>query len=152
MIKKINNEIFYSNQKLPIIKKKQIDFLIKKALKNKSQKSRLCTHKNEKDKLHEMFVVHTKDYSVRPHYHLNKSESLYVLHGSANLLIFNNSGKIIKKIQLGTLNSGKTFYYRIHQKVIHSLEIKSRYLVFHEVTTGPFKKKYTVYKNLKAKF
>ena len=99
-----------------------------------------------------MFVVHTKDYSVRPHYHLNKSESLYVLHGSANLLIFNNSGKITKKIQLGTLNSGKTVYYRIQQKVIHSLEIKSRYLVFHEVTIGPFKKKYTVYKNLKAKF
>ena len=75
MIKKINNEIFYLNQKLPILSKKLINFLIKKTLKNKS-KNVDFVYKNRKDKLHEMFVVHTKKYSVQPHYHLNKSESL----------------------------------------------------------------------------
>ena len=148
MIKKINNEIFYSNQKLPILSKNLINFLVKRALKNKSQKSRLCTHKNEKDKLHEMFVVHTKRYSVQPHFHLNKSESLFVLHGSANLLIFDKNMKVKKKIQLGTYNSGKTFYYRINKETIHSLEIKSKFLIFHEVTTGPFVRNKPIYKNL----
>ena len=97
-----------------------------------------------------MFVVHTKKYSVQPHYHLNKSESLFVLHGSANLIIFDKNMKIKKKIQLGTYGSGKTFYYRINGKTIHSLEIKSKYLIFHEVTSGPFVRKNTIYKNIKS--
>ena len=146
MFKKINNEVFYSKKNLPVLNKKNINFLINKALKNKSKKTRLCTHINRQDKLQEMFVVHLKNYKVVPHYHLNKSESLYVLKGSANLLIFDKNKKIKKKIKLGTFDSGKIFYYRIKERVIHSLEINSKYFVFHEVTVGPFKKKDTIYK------
>jgi cupin fold WbuC family metalloprotein len=146
MINKINNEVFYSTESLPIIKRSQINLLVKQARKNKSQKSRLCTHKNTRDKLHEMFVVHTNKYKVKPHYHLNKCESLHVLYGSADLIIFDKLKKIKKKIVLGTYNSGKIFYYRIKKKVIHSLDVKSKYFIFHEVTLGPFVKKHTIYK------
>jgi len=71
---------------------------------------------------------------------------LHVLYGSADLIIFDKFKKIKKKIALGTYNSGKIFYYRIKKKVVHSLDIKSKYFIFHEVTLGPFVKKHTIYK------
>ena len=46
----------------------------------------------------------------------------------------------------------KNFYYRINGKTIHSLEIKSKYLIFHEVTSGPFVRKNTIYKNVNLNF
>lgn len=151
MITKLNNEVFYSNSSLPLLNKKNLNFLIKKAKKNKSHKSRICTHANKNKKLHEMFVVHTKNYNVRPHKHKFKEESLYVIEGQADLIIYDNKGKKTKTVKLGTVKSGDIFYYRINNSVFHSLKIKSNYFIFHETTTGPFIRKNTIFANWQDK-
>ena len=92
-----------------------------------------------------MIIVHNKDYYVRPHSHIKNSESLFVIKGVADLVIFNKTGKVVKKINLGDLNSEKIFYYRIPKNIIHTLIIKSKLFIFHEVTEGPFNTKNTFY-------
>ena len=76
------------------MKKKDIEYLQSIALSNITGKSRICSHKNIEEKLHEMFIFHKKDYYVRPHRHFNKSESILILEGSADLVLFDEKGDI----------------------------------------------------------
>jgi hypothetical protein len=39
---------------------------------------------------------------------------------------------------MGAPVTGKPFYYRISEPIYHALLIRSPFLVFHEVTEGPF--------------
>ena len=120
-----------------------IDFLQNTASLNVSKKSRICSHKNIDQKLHEMFITHAKDYYVRPHRHFNKSESILILKGNADLVLFNDKGDIDNVVKLDEFSSGENFYHRIDLPIYHSIIIKSKYLVFYEVTTGPLKQNET---------
>jgi cupin fold WbuC family metalloprotein len=102
------------------------------------KRARLCAHKDEGDLFQEMFIVHTKDTYVRPHKHLSKSESLHVLEGQADVLIYDEAGAVARAFRLGDYASGRRFYYRIPPGIYHSLIIRSGAFVFHEATTGPF--------------
>jgi len=144
-MKKINNEVFYASDEIIKISKEDIEFLKQKALKNKRKRCRLCTHKDVNDKIHEMIIVHTKETYVRPHKHLNKSESFHIIEGSADIVIFDEKGKITQAIPMGDYSSGKKFYYRMTKPYYHTLLIKSDILVFHEITNGPFKREDTVF-------
>ncbi len=143
--KKINDEVYYFNKHITFISNKDINFIKRKALTNNSQKCRLCTHKNEKDSFQEMFIVHTKNCYIRPHYHLDKVESLQVLEGKADLYIFNSKGKVIGKHLLGSNISNRILYYRINKKIIHMLIIKSKFFIFKETTNVMFNKRKMVF-------
>ena len=127
------------------LQKKDLEYLKTIGSSNKSGKSRICSHKNINEKLHEMFIYHQKNYYVRPHRHFKKSESILILEGKADLVLFDDFGKVDDVIELENFSSGKTFYFRIDLSLFHMLLIKSKYIVFHEVTSGPFNKKDTEY-------
>ena len=91
------------------LKKKDIEYLQSIALSNITGKSRICLHKNIEEKLHEMFIFHKKDYYVRPHRHFNKSESILILEGSADLVLFDEKGDIQNVIHLENFSSGNKF-------------------------------------------
>ena len=139
-IKKINNEVFYIKDKISFFDKKMFNFLISNSKKNLSGKCRICFHKNPKSSLHEMIIIHSKKSYVPPHKHLKNAESLNVISGSADLLIFDNKGNIKKKILISDKKKGVGFY-RMRKLTYHSLIIKSDYFIFQEVTKGPFLKK-----------
>ena len=90
-----------------------------------------------------MFIVHQKNYYVRPHRHFNKSESILILKGKADLVLFDNIGKIQNVIRLEKFSSGNTFYHRIDLPLFHMIIIRSKNIVFFEATSGPFKRKDT---------
>lgn len=142
--KKENNEVLVAEDEIVIIERKNIEMLKQLALKNQRKRIRLCSHKNVEDALHEMFIVHTKGAYVVPHKHLNKSESMHVLEGEADILFFDEYGEIKKVVSLGDYNSGKIFYFRIDNSNYHALLIRSEFFVFHEITKGPFNRKETV--------
>ena len=139
-IKKINNEVYYCSGNIVFFDQKLKKFLISKSKENKSGKCRICLHKNIKSTLHEMIIIHSKKSYIPPHRHSINSESLTILQGSANLLLFNRRGKLIKKVVLSDRKNGINFY-KMNNSTFHSLIIKSKYLIFHEVTKGPFIKK-----------
>ncbi len=142
---KETDEVLYTKEELFTLKNNDILELKKMVLNNKSKKIRICSHKNIKDKLHEMFIVQTKDCYIRPHKHLDKVESMSILEGAADVLLFDDNGKIKKIIKMGENRTKKTFYYRLDRPVYHMLLIKSDFLVYHEVTQGPFDSKMTVF-------
>lgn len=144
-IKEFNEEVFYTNDKITKVTIHDIDFLKQKAMDNKRKRIRLCTHNNIKDPLHEMIIIHTKNTFIRPHKHLNKSESLLVLQGSADAIFFDEDGNITETIQMGDYESGRRFYYRICDPIYHMLHIKSDFFVFHESTNGPFNRSDTIF-------
>jgi cupin fold WbuC family metalloprotein len=119
---------------------KLLNFLIFNAKKNITGKCRICFHDNPKSSLHEMIIIHTKKSYVPPHKHIKNPESMNVILGKADLLIFNSRGKIKKKVAISNNDDGIK-YYRIDKNVYHSLIIKSQYFIFQEVTKGPFVKK-----------
>jgi len=92
-----------------------------------------------------MLIVHAKNTYVRPHKHLNKSESFHIIEGSADVIIFNEEGSIIEVIEMGDFKSGKQFYYRLSEPYYHTLLIHCDFLVFHETTSGPFNRSDTVF-------
>ena len=96
-LKKINSEVFYTkSSEISFIDKNYIKFLKKKVHETKNKRARICLHKNEKDRLHEMIIILSKETYIRPHKHLNKAESLHVIEGTADVIFFNNKGKVTK--------------------------------------------------------
>jgi cupin fold WbuC family metalloprotein len=139
-----NREVLY-NAGLDIgLRQWDIAYLRNKAVLNRRRRIRLCAHKSVKDKLHEMFIVHTKGAYVRPHKHLGKDESLHIIEGSADLIFFDDKGRITDVVKLGTYRSRGIFYYRICRSSFHTLLIRSSFLVFHETITGPFRRSVSV--------
>jgi len=141
--RKVNDEVLYPNQSFVSLKAADLSWLKAEALKNQRKRIRLCTHQNIDDKIHEMFIVHGRDAYVRPHRHLNKTESFYLMEGEADAIFFNEEGKVIRRLPMGVLGSGKQFYYRLSEPVFHTLLIKSEVICFFEVTSGPFVSKDT---------
>ena len=139
-IKKINREVLYSKELITKVNSRDINFLKKLSYKNKYNKLRLCVHKTTRDDLHEMLIIHGKNYYVTPHKHVHKTESFHIISGKVDLVFFDKLGKIKNLISMGDFKSGLNFYYRLPRNIFHTLLIKSKILIFHEITNGPFRK------------
>jgi len=143
--KKINDEVYYSQEAASSVGAKDMDRLKELALKNPRQRVRLCTHKGVEDKIQEMFIIHGRDVYVRPHKHLTRGESFQVLEGEVDIVLFDDAGNVTRVIEMGDPLSGKAFYFRLDDPVFHTLRIHSPVLCFKEVTSGPFNKQDTVF-------
>jgi len=141
----VSNEVYYLKKKPINIDKDDVHKLISLAKKNDSKKIRLCFHDSIDSTVHEMLIVHSKSTYVKPHKHLNKEETLMVLEGSLDYVVFNNMGEVREIISMGNYESGKSFHQIIPKQTYHMIIIKSEWLVFKEVTQGPFNKESTFF-------
>ena len=65
------------------------------------------------------------------------------------MIIFNDKGKVIDKIYLSSFkNKNSQFMYRLSKPYFHTMIPRSKWTIWHEVSTGPFTKK----KNQFAKY
>lgn len=145
-IRKENEEVLYpATDDVVVVSAPDLDELKRLALLNHRQRVRLCSHGDPSDALHEMFIVHTRECYVRPHMHLNKSESMQILEGEADLVLFHEDGSIRRVISMGAPHSGKPFYQRIGEATPHALIVNTDFLVFYECTQGPFVRSNTVF-------
>lgn len=131
-------EVEFSEADYVLVGPDDIDLLKSRAAKNERKRYRLCAHSSPADKMHEMFIVHKKGNYIRPHSHTNKSESIHVIEGEVDIVIFNQAGKLEAVHCLGSCAGGKDFFFRMNAEIFHTLLIKTPYLVFHESTSGPF--------------
>jgi len=142
---KYPEEIIFNSDEFVMLDIGSVADLIEISKKNKRRRARICAHNSEEDKLHEMFIVHEKDTYVRPHKHINKTESFHLIHGKIRVIIFNDDGVIKKAIEMGEYRKGNPFFYRIGTDVYHTLQILSEFAVFHETTNGPFIRENTIW-------
>lgn len=133
-----NAEVLFTKDAITTVDRSDITTLKRVASHTPRQRSRLCTHPNSDDLLHEMLIVHPRGTYVRPHKHRGKSESTHIMEGLVDVVLFDDTGSIAQVIRMGDYASGRTFYYRLATPVFHMLLIRSDVLVFHETTNGPF--------------
>ena len=143
--KSISPEVLVAEGPMVRVSAHDIDVLKRKAAETERARVRLCAHPGVDDRLHEMFIVHQKGTYVRPHKHLNKSESAHIIDGSVTWVIFDDAGRVTDAIHMGGYGSGQAFYHRMSGPYYHTLLIHSDWLVFHETTTGPFDRADTVF-------
>lgn len=144
-IRKESAEVLYPDEQVVFVDSADLDELKRLAQLNPRQRVRLCTHRSPADSLHEMFIVHMRDCYVRPHKHLGKSESMTVLEGEVDVVLFEDDGSIRDVIGMGAPGSGRIFYQRLSDPIYHMLIIRSEFLVFHESTEGPFLRENTAF-------
>ena len=89
-----------------------------------------------------LICLHANGY-VRPHRHHGKAESIHVVAGFADLVLFAEDGRIEKVVPLGPYGSGRTWYIRLSHPVYHTLVLRGEDFIFQETTLGPFKREDT---------
>lgn len=101
------------------------------------KRARICLHKSSDESLHEMLIVLARGVYIRPHRHINKTESFHLVEGRATVLFFDDSGNVTERVRLAR-SPRSTFIYRIAAPVFHTQIVQSKHLVFYEVTRGPW--------------
>ena len=142
---KFNEEVLFTADDVVKVDANDIEELKQKARLNPRRRIRLCVHKDLDDSIHEMVIVHEKSCYIRPHKHINKTESFHIIEGSVVIILFDEDGQINKIIPMGDYASGRKFFYRLPPSHYHTLMIQSDVLVFHEITNGPFRPEDTVW-------
>ena len=138
--KKTTPEVFFPSDGHFHLGKSVISELIESAKVTERQRSRLCVHPSDDALVQQMFIVHPGGAYVRPHRHNNKTESILILQGEVDYLSFTGSGELAERVELSDYQSGYPFFQMTPPDLYHSLIIKTRWLVFVEVTGGPFLK------------
>src|ERR1017187_7556136 len=143
--KEITSEVLVANGPLAQVGRADIELLKKKAAANPRRRVRICAHRENADRIHEMLIVLVGDCYIRPHKHFGKSESLHLIEGSASAVFFDDTGAVTEVAPLGDYSSGHPFYYRLEVPRFLTLLIHSDFLVFHETTNGPFNRADTAF-------
>ena len=141
--KRVTPEVFYPSETNISIARSIISDLKNIALENPRARARLCVHETPEAIIQQMFIVHPFNTYVRPHRHKIKEESILVLEGTADLLIFGDSDNVEKCVNLSDYSSGGIFFHLMPPNIYHSLIIKTEWFAFVEVTKGPFRKQDT---------
>jgi cupin fold WbuC family metalloprotein len=144
-LRKVSDEVFVASEQIVRLGSEEIDFLKKQAVANPRKRARICAHSGNDDAIHEMVIAISSSSYVRPHKHIGKSESFHVIDGSVDVVMFDDDGAIADVIELGGLNSGRNFYYRLSESRFHMPLSRTDMLIIHEVTNGPFNRNQTIF-------
>lgn len=131
---------FFYGQDIAEIRSEQLNQLKLAAKEAAPKRARFCLHRDHADLIQEMVIAFCRGSYVRPHRHINKSESFHVIEGDLLVVFFDNSGSMIRRIEMGPIGTGKTFLYRLNADLWHTVVPLSDYVILHETTTGPFVK------------
>lgn len=137
--------IFIAEAGLSWVSKDDIETLKKELARQGRLRVRLCGHISPDDKIQEMLIVLKKEAYVRPHKHRTKTESLHILEGRADAVIFEDNGRVAQIVPMGDYASGLQFFYRMSEPRYHTLILKTNYLAFKETADGPFNRADTLF-------
>lgn len=138
-------EVYYITDLHTCIEKKDFQKLIDFALKSKRKRARYCAHENKESELHDMFEVFTQQTYMRPLKQIHKTYSFHIIQGAVDIYMFSEKGEITDVIFLGDFQSGKPFYFRPPKNTYRTLVPTTKFVLYHEATTGPFKKDDTLF-------
>jgi len=130
----------------------QITGLQDHVAKSKDGQGRVCCHSQDSSKMQEMFLSFNQGITFPMMKHLDKSESLLILSGDLDYLIYSEVGEVIATIPMTgfqTYNNSnpKPFYIYINRNTYHSPLVKSETFLAKETTSGPFLPNQTVLLN-----
>ena len=71
--------------------------------------------------------------------------SIVESEGYGDIVLFNEEGGIVDVTHLGDRQLEDKFYHKLADPIFHTLVVRSEFLIFHEVTNGPFRSSNTVF-------
>jgi len=101
-------------------------------------RARYCLHRGLEDCVHEMVIALARDVYIRPHRHHGKSESFHVLQGRLEVVFFDDTGAISRRVRLDAAGQWGARLYRMNRPLWHCVLVHSEVAVIHETTQGPF--------------
>jgi cupin fold WbuC family metalloprotein len=135
-IKNEKNVVFYPKKKSQYL---QVSSKLIQSIKSCAKKNKknifLCLHNSPNDKFHNMIIFLWKGSYYSPHKHTNKEEIINVLEGKKRIILHKSRGKKEKKILLDVKHNP---IVRINKNILHSVDVLSKYVVYHEIKPGPF--------------
>ncbi len=137
-LKHISPEIIYSDGGFLAADQSIIALLKDKAGKSTRRRCRLCFHADEHAAQQEMLIVMHRSSYVRPHRHIGKLETMTLIEGNCDALLFDEAGAVTEAIAMSPAAEGGSFFYRMPDRVFHTLIFRSEWIVFLETTIGPF--------------
>ena len=133
--KKAKTKSFFLKEKENFFSEKYIKF-IKNFYKKFKKDVRICLHKNNKSKHHDMIILQQKKNFYKPHKHKKKGETYHIIEGSMICIIFSDKGKIQKSCIIK-----KNDIFRTPLNKYHTMMPLTKYVIYHESKPGPFLKK-----------
>ena len=145
-MKKINNFKFIYNN-IDLIDNKFLLSIKKKIIKKKISKFKICLHKNKNYPVQEMINFSYGFNYNRPHKHLSiVNESYHLIEGGMEIYMLDEKSEVIKKIKLHSdKKHGLPIIFKINKPIFHFVVPSTKWLVYHEVTTGPWKNELVKY-------
>ena len=131
-------EIIKNSEELLFINNELVDQIIGEAKQSQRHMARLLMHFEHNNPVQEMLIAMGRDCMVVPNCSVGRSESLQVVQGELLLVIFDDNGNVLKRIEMGPYGSDKTFLYRLSSTPWHTMIPLSKIVVVHEVIEGPF--------------
>jgi cupin fold WbuC family metalloprotein len=132
--------VIRNNQDTIYIDRKKLEELKILAQKDPNKRARICLHKDDGEMIQEMIIAFCKDSYIRPHRHIDKSESYHIIEGRIEIIFYNDNGIEIDKVVLSDKIDEHPFLFRISNSAWHTVVPKSDFVIIHEVTKGPFNK------------
>jgi cupin fold WbuC family metalloprotein len=138
---------FFIGDDITEITREQLEHLKQAAMQAPLKRARFCLHHSHDDKIQEMVIAFCRESYVRPHRHIDKSESFHVIEGELEVVFFDDGGQVTRRIKMGPFGSGHTFLYRLSSDLWHTVVPLSEFVIIHETTTGAFVKGETEFPN-----
>ena len=132
-------EVIKNSEELLFINNDLVEQIIEEANQSQRHMARLLMHFDHEDPVQEMLIAMDRNCAVMPNRSVGRSESLQVVQGELLLVIFDDNGNIVKRIEMGPAGSGKVFLYRLSSTPWHTMIPLTKMVVVHEALEGPFK-------------
>jgi len=116
-----------------------IELLILSSARAPKRRARFNLHRSDDDLLHEMIIAFRGDSLNMPHRHVGKSESLHVIEGALEIVMFDDDGHQTRRVMLSAPDGYRLpAIFRMDAPVWHTVIPLEDIVVVHEVTNGPF--------------
>ena len=121
-------EVYQADEPVGKFGRTEMEFL-RKALPESSRKRvRICMHNGIEDRFQEMFIMFSKGSYLAASKHLGKDESVDVIEGRADFILFDDAGKITNVIPVGDPSTGLPHYLRTPARALSCLDCALRRL------------------------
>ena len=133
------SEITKNSEEILFVDHKTVESIKAEARQSTRHMARLLMHLNHENPVQEMLIAMGRDCVVTPNCAISESESLQLVEGELLLVVFDQNGKVIQQVEMGSIGSGKPFLYRLSSTPWHTMIPLTEMVVVHETLQGPFK-------------
>ena len=131
-------EVIKNSEELLFINNDLVEQIIEEASQSQRHMARLLMHFDHEDPVQEMLIAMGRDCAVMPNRSVGRSESLQIVKGELLLIIFDDNGNVVKRVEMRPAGSDKVFLYRLSSTPWHTMIPLSEIVVVHEALQGPF--------------